>query len=207
MTRARMTALSLATLTLLTLTSGSARGATWDIDTAHTTIAFAVRHMMVSNVRGQFAKFSGHVDADPANPTAAKIAASIEAASIDTANQKRDDHLRSPDFFDVAKFPTITFTSKKVEPAGEAKWKVTGDLTLHGVTREVVLDLSDVTPPIKDPLGNLRAGGQARTTINRQDFGVSFNKALETGGLVVGNDIAITIDVEVTRKPDAAPAK
>jgi polyisoprenoid-binding protein YceI len=207
MTRARTIVLSLATLALLTVTSAPARAAVWDIDPAHTTIAFSVRHMMVSNVRGQFAKFNGHVDADPANPTAAKITASIDAASIDTANQKRDEHLRSPDFLDVAKFSAITFTSKKIEKAGEAKWKVTGDLTLHGVTREVVLDLSDVTPPIKDPMGNLRAGAEARTTINRQDFGVSFNKTLDGGGLVVGDQIAITIDVEVTRKADAAPAK
>jgi len=199
--------LSLATLAVLTLTSTTARADVWTIDPAHTTIAFSVRHMMVSNVRGQFSKFNGSVDGAPAHPTDAKIAASIEAVSIDTANQKRDEHLRSPDFLDVVKFPMVTFASKKIEKVSDTKYKVTGDLTLHGVTKEIVLDVSDVTPPIKDPMGNLRAGAEAKTTINRQDFGVSFNKTLDGGGLVVGDEIPITIDVEVTRKAEASPAK
>jgi polyisoprenoid-binding protein YceI len=207
MTRIRITILTLTTLMVLNVVPRAARAATWEIDPAHTTIQFSVRHMMVSNVRGQFTKFSGHVDGDEATPTAARLEATIDAASIDTANQKRDDHLRSPDFLDAAKFPTITFTSKKIEKAGEAKFKIRGDLTLHGVTREVVLEVSDVAPPIKDPMGNMRAGAEARTTINRQDFGVSFNKTVEGGGLLVGNDITITIDVEVTKKGDAAPAR
>lgn len=206
MIRARATVVVLAALTAAAVTAHPLYAATWEIDPAHTTIQFSVRHMMVSNVRGQFAKFRGHVDGEETNPTATRIEATIDTASIDTANQKRDDHLRGADFLDAAKFPTITFTSTKVEKAGEAKWKVTGDLTLHGVTREIVLDLSDVTPPIKDPMGISRAGAEARTTINRQDFGVSFNKTMEGGGLLVGNEIAITIDVEVTKKGDAAPA-
>jgi len=159
--------------------------------------------MMVSNVRGQFGKFSGHVEGDETKPADARIEATIQTASIDTANEKRDEHLRSPDFLDAAKFPTIIFKSKRIEKTGDAKWKVTGDLTLHGVTKEVVLDLSDVTPPIKDPMGNLRAGAEARTTINRQDFGISFNKTLDGGGVMVGNEISISIDVEVTRKGGA----
>ena len=207
MTRARTLVLSLAMLAVLTVTSTAVRADVWTIDPAHTTIAFSVRHMMVSNVRGQFSKFNGSVDADPAKPRAAKIAASIETASIDTANQKRDEDLRSPNFLDAAKFPMITFASKKVEKVSDSKYKITGDLTLHGVTKEVVLDVSDVTPPIKDPMGNMRAGAEAKTTINRQDYGVSFNKTLDGGGLVVGDEIAITIDVEVTRKADASPAK
>ena len=207
MTRARTIVLSLVTLALLAVTSTAARADVWTIDPAHTTIAFSVRHMMVSNVRGKFAKFSGSVDGDAAHPTAAKIAATIEAGSIDTANEKRDAHLRSDAFLDVAKFPTIAFASKKIEKVSDTKYKITGDLTLHGVTKEVVLDVSDVTPPIKDPMGNMRAGAEVKTTINRQDFGVAFNQALDGGGLVVGNDVAITIDVEVTRKADAAPAK
>jgi polyisoprenoid-binding protein YceI len=177
--------------------------ATWEIDPAHTTIQFSVRHMMVSNVRGQFGKFGGHVEGDETKPGDARVEATIQAVSIDTANEKRDEHLRSPDFLDAAKFPTITFKSKKIEKTGEAKWKVTGDLTLHGVTKEVVLDLSDVTAPIKDPMGNMRAGAEVKTTINRQDFGISFNKTLDGGGVMVGNEIAITIDVEVTRKGGA----
>jgi polyisoprenoid-binding protein YceI len=205
MTRARMTVLALAAIAVVPVASRPVRAATWEIDPAHTTIQFSVRHMMVSNVHGTFAKFSGHVDGDQATPTAARIEATIDTASIDTANQKRDEHLRSPDFLDVAKFPTIGFKSKHLESAGEAKWKVRGDLTLHGVTREVVLDVSNVAPPIKDPMGNLRAGAEARATINRQDFGVTFNKTLDGGGVVVGDEIAITIDVEVTKKSDAAP--
>ncbi len=177
-----------------------ARSATWEIDPAHTSVQFSVRHMMVSNVRGQFGKVAGRVQADEAKPEATRIEATIEAASIDTNNQKRDDHLRGPDFLDAAKFPTITFTSKKVEKAGEAAWKVTGDLTLHGVTREVVLDVEDPTGPRKDPMGSMRAGAQARTKINRQDFGISYSKALDGGGLVVGNEVTITIDVEVVSK-------
>jgi len=200
MTRARTLALL---LTLAVCTASRAFAATWEIDPAHTTIQFSVRHMMVSNVRGQFGKFSGHVDGDETKPTEARIEATIQTASIDTANEKRDEHLRSPDFLDAAKFPTITYTSRKIEKTGEGKWKVTGDLTLHGVTKEVVLDLSDVTPPIKDPMGNMRAGAEARATINRQDFGISFNKTLDGGGVMVGNEITITIDVEVTRKAGA----
>jgi polyisoprenoid-binding protein YceI len=200
MIRARMIAPLLAALVLI---ASPARAATWEIDPAHTAIQFSVRHMMVSNVRGHFGKFTGDVEGDETKPAEARIEATIETASIDTANQKRDEHLRSPDFLDAAKFPTITFKSKKVEKVGEATWKVTGDLTLHGVTKEVVLDLSDVTPPIKDPMGKLRAGAAARTTINRQDFGISFNKALDGGGVMVGNEITITIDVEVTRKGGA----
>jgi polyisoprenoid-binding protein YceI len=190
-------------LAAFVLIASPARAATWEIDPAHTAIQFSVRHMMVSNVRGHFGKFTGYVEGDETKPAEARIEATIETASIDTANQKRDEHLRSPDFLDAAKFPTITFKSKKVEKVGEATWKVMGDLTLHGVTKEVALDLSDVTPPIKDPMGKLRAGAAARTTINRQDFGISFNKALDGGGVMVGNEITITIDVEVTRKGGA----
>jgi polyisoprenoid-binding protein YceI len=201
MIRARPIAPLLAALVVLTASPSLA--ATWEIDPAHTAIQFSVRHMMVSNVRGHLGKFTGHVEGDETKPAEARVEATIETASVDTANEKRDEHLRSPDFLDAAKFPTITFKSKKVEKTGEAKWKVTGDLTLHGVTKEVVLDLSDVTQPIKDPMGNLRAGAAVRTTINRQDFGITFNKALDGGGVMVGNEITITIDVEVTRKGGA----
>jgi len=181
----------------------SAHSATWEIDPAHTSVQFAVRHMMVSNVRGEFTKVKGRIQADEADPTAARIEASIETASVDTNNEKRDDHLRGPDFLDAAKFPTISFASKKVEKTGESTWKIIGDLTLHGVTREVVLDMEGPTSPRKDPMGAIRSGAQARTKINRQDFGISFNKALDGGGLVVGNEVQITIDVEVVRASEA----
>jgi polyisoprenoid-binding protein YceI len=203
MIRACSTVFVLATLAA-TLVARSAAAATWEIDPAHTTIAFSVRHMMVSNVRGRLATFGGRVDADPTSPEAARIEATIDAASIDTGNAKRDEHLRGPDFLDAAAFPTITFRSTEVETAGAGGWKVTGDLTLHGVTRPVVLDVAGVAPPIKDPTGNLRAGATVRTTIDRKDFGITFGKTLDNGGAIVGDQVAITIDVEVTRPPDPA---
>ena len=181
-----------------------ASAGTYEIDPAHTSVQFSVRHMMISNVRGEFTKVSGKATGDPATPLATVVEATIDAASVDTRNEKRDEHLRSPDFLDAAKFPTITFKSTKIEAAGDGKWKLAGDLTLHGVTKPVVLDVGNVTPPTKDPWGNARIGAEATTTINRQDFGVSYNKTLDGGGVLVGDQIAITIDVEVVMKADAA---
>ena len=176
--------------------------ATWEIDPAHTNVQFSVRHLMINNVRGEFGKVAGAVVADEANPTAARIEAAIETASVDTRNEKRDADLRSANFLDVSKFPTISFRSTKVEKAGDGKWKATGDLTLHGVTREVVLDVEASAAPVKDPWGNTRAGAQAQTKINRQDFGITFNKSLDGGGVLVGDEVAITIDVEVVKKAE-----
>jgi len=173
--------------------------AAWTIDPAHTSVQFSVRHMMVSNVRGEFRKVSGTVQGEQADPSKAVIEATIDAASIDTREPKRDEHLKSPDFLDVAKYPTITFKSKRIEPAGAGGFKVTGDLTLHGVTKEVVLDVSDVTPAIKDPMGKTRAGARATTKLDRKDFGISWSKAMDGGGLVVGDDVTISIDVEATQ--------
>ncbi len=170
--------------------------ATWNIDPAHTTVSFAVRHMMVSNVRGDFTKVSGTVVGDEKNPAGATVQATIDTASIDTREPKRDEHLKSPDFFDVAKYPTITFVSKKVEPAGPGHWKMTGDLTLHGVTKEVVLDVDGASGAVKDPTGKIRAGAHATTKINRKDFGIVWNKALDGGGIAVGDDVDVVIDVE-----------
>ena len=178
--------------------SAPALAATWQIDPAHSNVSFSVRHMMVSNVRGEFTKVSGTVDGDEKTPTQAVINATIDASSINTREAKRDEHLKSADFLDVAKYPTITFKSKRIEPSGTGQFKVTGDLTLHGVTREVVLDVSDVTPPIKDPMGKTRAGAHASTKIDRKDFGINWSKTMDGGGLLVGNDVDITIDVEAT---------
>jgi polyisoprenoid-binding protein YceI len=178
--------------------SAPALAATWQIDPAHSNVSFSVRHMMVSNVRGEFTKVSGTVDGDEKTPTQAVINATIDATSINTREAKRDDHLKSADFLDVAKYPTLTFKSKRIEPSGTGQFKVTGDLTLHGVTREVVLDVSDVTPPIKDPMGKTRAGAHATTKIDRKDFGINWSKAMDGGGLLVGNDVDISIDVEAT---------
>src|SRR5262245_50099708 len=144
--------------------------ATWELDPAHSSISFGIRHLLISKVRGHFNTFTGKAVGDPATPAQAVIEATVETASIDTANQKRDDHLRSPDFLDAAKFPTMTFKSKKIDSAGPGKAKVTGDLTLHGVTKEVVLDVEGPTDVIKDPMGKTRAGAHATTKINRKDF-------------------------------------
>jgi polyisoprenoid-binding protein YceI len=176
---------------------------TWTIDQAHSSVAFSVRHMMVSTVRGAFTKFSGAVATTGGDPAAAKVDVTIDAASIDTREANRDNHLRSTDFFDVPKFPTITFVSKSVEKTAGGL-KVTGDLTLHGVTREVELEVTDLTEPIRDPWGNLRVGAHATTTVDRRDFGMTWNKALETGGVVVGVGVTITIDLELVTKAPAA---
>ena len=173
---------------------------TWEIDPAHSSVGFSVRHMMISNVRGEFTKLSGTVKANERDLSESVVEATIDAASIDTRNAKRDDHLRSPDFLDVAKYPTITFKSRKIMPAGDKKWKVAGDLTLHGVTREVVLDVEGPTPEVKDPQGNIRAGASATTKINRQDFGITWSKSLDGGGVMVGDEITVTIDVEGVKK-------
>ncbi|HWJ40034.1 MAG TPA: YceI family protein [Candidatus Limnocylindrales bacterium] len=173
---------------------------TWQIDPAHTNVEFSVRHMMISNVKGQFQKTSGTVDVNGKDPTSAKIDATIDATSINTRVDKRDAHLKSPAFLDVDKFPTITFKSTKVEADGTGKWKVTGDLTLHGVTKPVVLDVESTGTPVTDPMGNTRTGASATTKISRKDFGLTWNQPLETGGVMVGDEVAISVDVEAIKK-------
>ena len=172
---------------------------TWELDTSHTGVHFKVRHLMVSYVRGDFEKISGNIVFDEKDISKSSADITIEAASINTRVAKRDAHLRSPDFLDAAKHPVITFKSKKVERAGEGKLKMTGDLTIRGVTREVVLDVEGPTPAIKDLQGKTRVGGSASTKIDRKDFGLTWNKAIESGGVVVGDEVEITIDVEVVK--------
>jgi len=173
---------------------------TWQIDPAHTNVEFSVRHMMISNVKGQFQKTSGTITTSGTDPVSAKIDATIDATSINTRVDKRDAHLKSPAFLDVDKFPTITFKSTKVEADGAGKWKVTGDLTLHGVTKPVVLEVEGTGKPITDPMGNTRAGASATTQIKRSDFGLTWNQPLETGGVMVGDEVAISIDIEAIKK-------
>jgi polyisoprenoid-binding protein YceI len=184
----------------LMLFPAMASAATWQIDPVHTTFQFSVRHMMVSNVKGVFHKFSGEFEIDDRDLTRTKASALIEAASIDTNIEKRDDDLRSANFFDVAKYPNITFVSKKVEKTGGSGYKMTGDLTIHGVTREVVLDMEGLETVVKDPWGGMRRGATFTTRINRRDFGLTYNKLLETGGLVVGDEVKINVEVELIRK-------
>jgi polyisoprenoid-binding protein YceI len=172
----------------------------WQIDPNHTNVEFTVRHLMISNVKGQFEKTTGTITTDPANPSASSIDATIDASSVNTRVAMRDDDLKSPDFLDVAKYPTITFKSTKVEADGPGKWNVTGDLTLHGVTKPVVLAVEATGTPIKDPMGSTRAGASATTKINRKDFGLTWNKTLEAGGVVVGDEVAISIDLEAIKK-------
>jgi polyisoprenoid-binding protein YceI len=177
-----------------------APAATWELDTNHTAIQFKVKHMVVSNVRGNFEKFSGTVVYDEADVTKSSADITIDLASVNTRVAKRDADLRSPNFFDVEKYSTMTFKSKKVEKLQEGRLRMTGDLTLHGVTREVHLDVEGPTQAVKDPQGDTRVGGQATARINRKDFGLTWNKVLEGGGIVVGEDVEITIDVEIVKK-------
>jgi polyisoprenoid-binding protein YceI len=171
----------------------------YDIDPTHTTAQFKVRHLMISNVKGEFTRVSGTVDLDTDNPSASSINVTIDAASISTRDEQRDGHLKSADFLDVAKYPSITFKSKEVAATGEG-YEVVGDLTIHGVTGEVALDVEDMTPEAKDPWGGVRRGATATTTIDRKDFGMKWNAVLEAGGLMVGDDVHISIDVEMIRK-------
>jgi polyisoprenoid-binding protein YceI len=173
--------------------SASAQVETWKIDPNHTASQFAVRHLAISTVRGQFTKTTGTVTYDPKDPAMTMIDVTIDAASVDTRVEPRDQDLRSPNFFDVEKYPTLTFKSKRTEAAGPGKLKITGDLTIHGVTKEVVLDVDGPSEPMKDPRGNRHMGALATTKINRKDFGVSGLPA------VVGDEIAITIDAELIK--------
>ena len=173
---------------------------TYQIDPAHSSAQFKVRHMMIANVKGEFHKVSGTVNFDPANPTASTVEASIEAASISTRDEQRDTHLKSADFFDVANFPLITFKSRNLTSTGAGRFAVTGDLTIHGVSKQVTLDVEELTEEAKDPWGNMRRGAAAKTRINRKDFGMHFNVALEAGGFMVGEDVDLTIDVELIRQ-------
>jgi polyisoprenoid-binding protein YceI len=173
--------------------------AIYQIDSAHSSAQFTVRHMMISNVRGEFTKVSGSITYDPAGAANASVDATIDAASINTRDAQRDAHLKSADFFDVAQFPVLTFSGKAVA-AHDGEWNLTGDLTIHGVTREVVLRVEGPTPEAKDPWGNMRIGATATAKINRKDFGLTWNAALEAGGVLVGEEVKITIDMEAIRQ-------
>jgi polyisoprenoid-binding protein YceI len=180
--------------------------ATYTIDPAHSGAHFTVRHMMITNVRGGFKKVTGTVVYDPENPANSTVQAEIDAASINTNDDQRDAHLRSADFLDVEKFPTITFRSTTVEPAGAEEWKVTGDLTIHGVTRPVVLKVEGPGEESKDPWGNFRTGASATTKIKRSDFGLTWNAALEAGGLLVGDELKIELELSLIKSADVSQA-
>ena len=187
------------TLALFVMLPVLAHADTWQIDPPHTNVEFTVRHMMISNVKGQFQKTVGTITVNGNDAASAQIDATIDASSVDTRVERRDMHLKSPDFLDVAKYPTITFKSTKVEADGPNKWKVTGDLTLHGVTKPVVLDVESSGAPVSMG-GKTHAGASATTKIKRSDFGLTWNKAMEAGGVMVGDEVAISIDVEAVKQ-------
>ncbi len=189
-------------LACLTLAIPAIAGAaTYQLDPVHSSIQFKIRHLTVSNVTGTFTKFKGSATMDGEDPATLKVDVTIEAASVDTGNEKRDQHLRTPDFLDVAKYPAITFVSKKVVKGDPGKLKITGDLTIHGVTREITVDLEGPTSEVKDPWGGFRRGATGTTRIDRRDFGITWNTALDSGGLLVGNEVTIYVEVEWVRKP------
>jgi polyisoprenoid-binding protein YceI len=192
--------MKLTTIALSLALAPLAFGAVYEIDPSHSQAQFQVRHMMISNVRGEFNKVAGTVDYDPSNPANSRIEATVDATTINTREPKRDEHLRSAEFFDVAKFPTLTFVSKKVTPNGPGKLKVSGDLTIHGVTRTAVLDVTNLTGEVKDPWGVPRVGASATTVVNRNDFGLTWNKAIEAGGVLVGDEVTINLEIELTKK-------
>lgn len=179
---------------------------TYKIDPAHSSAQFVVRHMMITNVRGGFSGVQGTIEYDPENPSESRVEVVIDASKINTLDEQRDTHLRSADFLNVEKYPTITFKSKEITRAREGEWKMTGDLTIHGVTKEVVLNVEGPTPEGKDPFGNTRIGASASTKIKRSDFDLTWNAALETGGILVGDDLKIELEVSAIRSESAAAA-
>jgi polyisoprenoid-binding protein YceI len=179
--------------------AASAQNATWTIDSGHSAASFSVRHMVVANVRGEFAGPVGTVTFDPKNLSTLQIDATIDARTINTRNADRDKDLRSDLFFDVAKYPRITFKSRSVAVAGPGKLNVVGDLTIRGVTKPVTLSVDGPTAEIKDIWGSQRIGATATTTIDRRDFGLVYNRMLEGGGAVVGDQVSISLEVELTR--------
>lgn len=191
--------LALATLAALVAVATPAAAQTWKIDPAHSSATFTVRHMMVSNVHGRFGKVEGTIVYDGKNIAGIKADATIDATTITTDNEKRDAHLKSPDFFDATGFPTITFKSKRAEAVGNGKFKLIGDLTMRGKTKEVVLDVDGPTDPITAQNAQ-RIGATATTTVNRQDYGVSWSRALDGGGVVVSDEVKITIELELIKQ-------
>ena len=172
---------------------------TWNLDPAHSVAEFKVRHMMISNVKGNFSKVTGVLFYDEDDVTRSRIEATIEAASIETRDAQRDGHLKSEDFFHAEKFPTLTFKSTSIKVLGNRELSVEGDLTIRGITRKVTFAVEGPTPPAKDPWGNTRIAVSATTKINRKDFGLTWNAALETGGILVGDEVTITLDVQFVK--------
>lgn len=179
-----------------------AQTTSWRIDTNHSAAYFSVRHLMISTVRGEFSGINGTVRWDPRRPAEGRVEATIDCRTLNTGTPKRDEQMKGPDFFDTKLYPTMKFVSKRVQPAGEGKLKVTGDLTINATTREVVLDIEGPSPPVKDAQGRQKIGLSAATRINRKDFGITWNEVLETGGFAVADEVSITMDVELIANPN-----
>ncbi len=178
----------------------------WGFDLAHSSISFWVRHLMVSKVHGRFTTWTGTLEFDEANPAGSHLEVDIDVASIDTREEKRDGHLRSPDFFDAAKYPHITFKATGATPAGSGRFRVNGDLTIRGITRPITLDV-EYAGRVKDPWGGERAGFSARTTISRKDYGLTWNQLMEGGGFMVDDKVEISIEAEAVRSQPAAAGR
>jgi polyisoprenoid-binding protein YceI len=178
------------------------QAATWSFDTAHSVVTFAVKHLMISTVRGNFETFEGRVVFDENNPDTFSAEATADAASVHTGNDRRDADLKSANFFEVVKYPKLTFKSKQVKKIGDGHFTMTGDFTIRDVTKEVTFDVTGFKGTIKDPWGGTRTAATATATINREDFGLLWNKVLEGGGVVVSNDVLITLDVELVKQPE-----
>lgn len=188
-------------------TATPAATTTWQIDPRHSAAEFAVRHMMISNVRGQFSKVTGTINLDDKDVTKSNAEVTIDMTTIDTREPDRDKHLRSADFFDVQNFPTMTFRSKRITQAGPGKLKMAGDLTIRGATHEVTFDVDGPAPAVKEPRGGVRSAATATAQINRQDFGVKWNRNIDNGGVLVGDMVTITVDLEFVQKPASPEAK
>ncbi|HKD62288.1 MAG TPA: YceI family protein [Terracidiphilus sp.] len=184
---------------MATTTATTATTTTWKLDPAHSHAEFKVKHMMISNVKGSFSSLSGTLTEHATDATLSSVEATIDIGTISTGDAQRDTHLKSADFFDVEKYPTMTFTSTQVKPNGDGGYDVTGDLTMHGVTRQQTFAVEGPTPPTKDPWGNTRIGLSATAKINRKDYGLNWNAALEAGGVLVGETVSVTLEVQFVK--------
>lgn len=177
-------------------TTSTATRSTWNLDPSHSVAEFKIKHMMISYVRGEFTGLSGVLKLDESDYSLSAVAVSIPIATIRTSDEKLDAHLKNEDFFDVEKFPTMTFQSSNIQSVGDRDYEVTGELTIHGLTKSVTLNVNDVSEPATDPWGNRRIGLSGSTRINRKDFGIIWNTALDSGGVLVGDEVKITLDVQ-----------
>jgi len=193
----------LASAAFFLITASAMAASTWTIDPDHSNIQFKVRHMMITDVKGTFSKVNGVVRIDETDMTLSSVDVTIGIDSINTGVAQRDAHLKSSEFFNAAKFPTLTFVSRKVTQAGKGQLKILGDLTIHGITREVVLDVEGPTNEIKDPMGNIRRGASATTKINRMDYGLNWNKPMAEGGMMVGDTVSINLEIEMIKDQGA----